>query len=703
MSLVNACRATIKLLFSGDTKRLIITTNYGLELIKNSVTQKELLDMEILGIFLLGDNGIFDNPDLNTHEVIFFVEDESNINDIYTTLPLCKANVCIHFYTPVTSDIARRIKIFDVNNIVCTVTSYALSIIPVSNHCAVSNKASILATMRYRPKKIAVQSGNTSDPLYKKTLSKINECASVSSIFERQNYDNSMLVALERSYDKIIPLLIPWRYESMLHYHKIKLQNYSGHSTDEFFIKNAYELYENVIRNIEIEKQKMETKISSNKSNKTASIASVASVQSTKFTESTEFNKPIKPPKPPTTQSAISILEQEKSNKMINKHIIALNQLSSLIKEEDVFVKSEEEQMAIIRKLSEEQKTQFKINRPVIAEAIYKSKPGSTSSNIIYYNYVPKIRLLIQKYINENPEMSEIYFYVGDYICYEEVAEVELFNKSSSKKIYLLSDSILDQWNYLASTYKNMTIEKPFKINKLISVDDAIVKKQNGNKSKLDDVQEKITKLESFPVVTFDEKIEKEQKSLSVQVSTMLMKEYDRLKIIIPTNKIEENNKNMEMMKLNKLTTRFKQLEQREKAISNRSNFPNYFDKIDQISEFDEETSYDRMKQSHDDGMTELLINQRGESIQNITQGIFDINKLSLELLLVVQEQALKLDTIEVNLLSSVELVKKGAEHIEEANNLDSSSMGLQQKIAFGLGVIATALMTGAGFKIANH
>lgn len=257
MSLVNVCRATLKSLFCGDTKRLIVTTSYGLELIKNSITQKELLDMEVLGIFLLGDNGIFSNPDLNVHEIIFFVEGEDNISDIYTALPLCQSNVYVHFYTPITADLAQRIKIFDVNSIVCDVTASALSIIPVSDYCAVSNKASILSAMRYRPKKVVVQSGQVSDPLYRKTISKINECASVCSIFEKQDRNDSMLVALGRSYDRIIPLLIPWRYESMLHFHKIKLQNHSGHCTDDFFVKNAYELYENVITNIETEKQKV--------------------------------------------------------------------------------------------------------------------------------------------------------------------------------------------------------------------------------------------------------------------------------------------------------------------------------------------------------------------------------------------------------------------------------------------------------------
>lgn len=73
MSLIDTYRGTLKSLFCGDTKRLLVTTEYGANLIKNVFTQKELLDMEILCISTLGDYGMFKQFKKNTHEVVFLL------------------------------------------------------------------------------------------------------------------------------------------------------------------------------------------------------------------------------------------------------------------------------------------------------------------------------------------------------------------------------------------------------------------------------------------------------------------------------------------------------------------------------------------------------------------------------------------------------------------------------------------------------
>ncbi len=675
ISLVNIYRSTLKSLFYNGNKRTIISTKYGHELIKNAFTQTELLEMEILGIFLFGDNGVFINSDINVHEFVFFVEGECDINNIYNTLPLCKTTVCIHFYTPINADLANRIKIFDVNEIVNEITASSISIISVSDHVAVSDKTSILAVIKSRPKKIVTPSGQASDPIITKITNKINECVSACNIYEKQD-PSIMVVGLERSYDKITPLIIPWRYESMLHFHKIKLQDYFGHCTDDFFSANAYELYENVIHNIEIEKAKVEKK------NFQANLQS---------------------------KSAIATLEIEKLNKMVNKHVDALNKLSSLIKKEDMFTKSEQEQSAIIRALSNKQKTDFLESRPVIAQIIYSAKPGPTQKGSVYYQHVPKIRTLIEKYTNENPTVAHIYFYVSDYICYEEVAEIEIFNRKSKKQqVFLLSDSILDQWNYLATTYKNITSDRIFRINKLVKCNEEQlkIKSKNTSKSRIDVIQEKVILLEKYPPVILDDKQEAEFNSLIKQVTKMLTTEYERLKTIITSNKIEENTKNMEIIKLNKLATRFKKLEMARDNRNNIKGLPNYFEKSDKYNaeiHKNQELIHMAAAEEYDDDMTEKLIEQRGKAINNIVEGIFDINKLSLELLLLVQEQSLQLDKIEVQLLTSEELVKKGTVYIQEADKTDQSTVGWQQKITLGLGVIATALMIGAGFKVAKH
>lgn len=691
MSLIHIYRTTLKTLFSNNDNKnkIVMTTNFGIELIKNSLTAKELLDLQILGIFLLEDNKFFYNPDLNKHEIIFFVENESNCNDIYRALTLCNSFVDIYFYTPVNIEIANRIRIFDVNNIVRTIFSSALSIIPVSDHCAINNKTSILSVIRYKPNKIMAVSEKKNSDYLTQVTSTIDNCVNMCSIYEREDNNNpSLLVCFERSFDTITPVIIPWRYESMLHFHNIKLENHLGHFTDEFFMNNAYELYENVINNIEVEIAKIKPKQTDKKANKNQH----------KF-------------------SAITVLENEKTNKIIKKHSLALIQLSALVREQHIFEKSEQEQNAILRNLTEKEKNAFTSERPEIAETIYSSKPcQGRSDSIIYYNYVPKIRTLVEKYIKENPNMKQYYFYVKDFITYEEVAEIELINKKYLKQnyeiqIYLLSDSILNQWNYLGMTYKNINSNTIFRINKLFILNSNSQLNQTDQTlcSSLESIKQKIKELESYPIISFDENIEKRSKVLSTQISSMLAREYEKIKSTSITNKIEENNKNIEIMKLNNLTTRFKKIEKKEEQYKTSNNENNFFEETNNShskndsKEISDNSVHNVMFQQFEMRDVERTLDNRKNAILNLTEGIHDINKLSLELSLLTEETALKLDSIEVTLLNSEEFIKQGTINLQKADESHSKSMGLQQKITLFLGMVATGVMTGAGFKISKN
>lgn len=65
-------------------------------------------------------------------------------------------------------------------------------------------------------------------------------------------------------------------------------------------------------------------------------------------------------------------------------------------------------------------------------------KNYQNNQNPIYMQYEPKIRDIMEKY-NETAEI--IYIYIKDFICYEEIYEIENFNKFSDTKFYLLSDN----------------------------------------------------------------------------------------------------------------------------------------------------------------------------------------------------------------------------------------------------------------------
>ena len=700
MSLINTYRTTLKTLFGSDgvkavDKKIIITTEFGIELIKNSLSATELFEMEIIGIFLLGDNGIFSNSQLNIYKLIFFVEDEKNITDISIALNMCKTNVDIHFYTPIEKNMAEKILLFDTDNKTQKITSSSLSMIPVGNHCMINNKTTVLSTIKFRPSHITIYQSTQStqstqsDQLEYLNL-KINECANLCTIYEKEDIDNILLIGLERSYDTLVHMLIPWHYESMLHFHNIKLPNQYDHLNDNFYRTNAYNIYGDVLEN-------MKNQIDLNKKH--------------------DKKK---------NSTALEILENEKMNKIIIKHYNTLNKLSEYIKNENILKKSEQEQKAIMRKLTEKELNEFKLERPQLVDAIYQSKEQKERfGSIIYDNYQPKIKLLIEKYIKEYPNIKQFYFYIKDFICYEEVCQVELFNnellkKNSNIRIYLISDNITNHWSYLANLFtQNVNSSKNiFRINTLY-----ISQNNNTTTDNIDlmnnpfgDVENKITELENTHIVTFDDNQEHKRKILKQQISKILISEYEKQKNIKTMNKIQENNKNINIMKLNKLTTRFKLIEEKEKKHKNTNidyfKKTNQFYPLDEIDEVDEtyqsKPTYDTdsnnfATKQFDMSRIEHFLDDRKNAILQITEGVQDIHKLSLELSLITEQTSLKLDEIEVSLLKSVDMVSKGAEELDNADSMHSKSMGIQQKITLALTLIATGLMTGTIFKFSHN
>lgn len=596
---------------------------------------------------------------------------------ISRSLPLCKTKVYINFYAPITKQIADKLLVFDIDDLIQDIVSSSLGFIPISNYAAVSDKTNIFPIMKKVPTRSVFPTvpGRTNSRIQSETSSKIQECVENCTLYERSN-ENTLLVALERSYDEITPLIIPWRYESMLHYHKLKIKNHSGHCNDRFFSENRYNTYEEVSKKV--------------------------------IKESGNVYKLTGP------KNAKEAIEHADAGKIVSKHADVLLEMKKLISDNNLLKKSEFEQRALIRDLSSAEKEYFLRENNILARKIYAGKEVTHNPNkSIYYQYVPKIREIIEEHTKTNTYQT-VYIYVKDYICYEEVAEVELFNKTSRVKVYLLSDSILDQWNYMGLVNKTIQKDNLFRVIRPTkirgsgsnSVSDTIPNLMS--KSNLDIIQDKIVVLENFPHVIFDDKKEKEFDRLFIEITNLLTKEYDKLKQYtdVKLNQLQENDKNIKLLKLNKLAARFKDLEYRKTAQKENSSasISKYFDDTDNYGGFGQSGQKSQMKQylldeTYDEVGTARYVDQRGEQIVKIAQDVHQINSLFLDLKRLAEEQNLLLDQIEVNVIDSADLTKQGTENIIQADKSHESVTSLQQKITVGLGIVTTILFGGVALK----
>lgn len=681
MSLINSYKLTVHGILKGSQKRILITTQFGFNLIKNVFSQKEMLDMEILGSFLIDDPSLYVS-EIFDHEIIYFIEN-GNENYVMKAYSKFKNNVYIHFYTPIEKYIINDIMSCDSNNLICDISYSWLGFIPISDHSAVGDKINILSLLKNRPDKIITEEDifyhpikyfdNFISGLHFKEKNKLY--IEKYALFEHI-LDDTLLITLERSFDKITPLLIPWRYESMLHFHKVKIQNHNGHCDDQFFIENRYKTYVTVLKNI-----------------------SVIQTSSEVYQEASKY---------------------ESKNKIIMKHIHTLNQLKMYIEQNKIMLKSELEQKAITETISNEEKVELKKVNEVLYELLYSSNIildnfGFNLENIfnqsfneslpIYFQHVPKIRSIIQNVTKNN--YSTVFIYVKDYICYEEVAEIELFNESNNGKIkiYLLSDSILDQWNYLATMHpdnynnynsynscNNYDINTMFRIYRPINLNH---KKKTVITTNYDNIEDKLIFLEKNHI-TFDEEKEKKCKLMDKELSILLMKEYDILKQINPKNKLEENDKNIKLIRLNKLSIRYKKIENRSNNIFEKVK-PLRFAKNPYINypEHDDINDGQLLLQQHN-----KMINERGEVIKEICKSITDVNSMMLELRILVETQGLKLDEIDMNIIKASELTQQGVKELEKTDEYQNNGTSITKYAINTLIGLITVFGIALGVKI---
>lgn len=684
MSLIDKYRATLYNLFKGDTIRILITNEYGFELITNVFSQKEMLDMEILGVFLLGDIDVFSKIKKTNYETIFFIQGENDFDLLSKSLSHCKTNIYVHFYTPINKIIADKTLVFDIEHLVQEITSSSLAFLPISDHVAISDKTNIFPILEKMPNEIKSISNTTNNSIlgsndtnYNQELlnevsSKLEECRTNCTLYEKGR-EETILVVISRSFDRVTPLIIPWTYEALFRYLKLTLENNTGHCNDKFFTENRFEYYSDVVEKIKKESILITNQYKNKSDNMT------------------------------------KLFEIQEIEKIINRHISLLQRIKTLLDENNILLQSELEQRALIRDLSNKDKEIFKMNYNLVADEIYSSNKMSFNSRVpIYYQNVPKIRSIIESF--SNCTYSNIYIYVKDYICYTEVAEIEKFNKRSNKKIYLLSDSIIDRWSYLGFVNKQIS-KNTFKINNYFSIKKSIVREPLINVDiklskmwDLDEIEEKVKKLEMIAnnKNIFDDKKIKEYEKLYTDVVNDISSEYEKFKNTSDDiNQLEKNYKNMKLLKLEKITCKFKKLEHKQKEDKEkiRSPLDDLFDDIEANNQNDQNFQVSKIE-NYDDVMTEKLINKRGEQILNIRKGVTEIQSMYIDLHRDLEMQNLMLDQVCVNLIKSSELTKKGTEELIIANDYDKKTMDWKQKIILILIILNILIWVCVGIVI---
>lgn len=523
----------------------------------------------------------------------------------------------------------------------------------VSDYCAFGDK--IFEAIQNEPTEII-----TTD---EKIRTKIRKLASQCIYRE----SNSKLVVLDRNYDKLIHRLIPWHYESMVHFHDIKILN--DGVDDIIYSEIRNKKFDEVIEYISKKIVELENK---------------------------KIDK----------NDAIQISDKLLKNKLYKKHNETLYGLSDFIKFNNIFVKSENEQRLVtICKKNAMQKINdigdrmknvmnktFQITQTSSKEDIQDINPEILSiatnmteknyqneQNAIYMQYMPKIRDIMEKY-NETAEI--VYIYVKEFVCYEEIYEVENFNKFSDTKFILLSDSCKNYWNYSYSSKINSEDKiNEFNIhidlNKNIYIDMYAELKEELNVLKNSFVDSK----------DYDHKI---VQSLINSLNNRITIEFKKIDEINVTNDILKNKKSYLMTQLRNITLELQKYTKKSEKYNVKikkkfdeellDNTQIQSQKLEQIN-LNEQTNY---------------IDQREKEINELYENITSMNKIFIDLNVIINAQDKIISNINENILKSSDFIKKANVELIEAREQIKKSNKFSAKLALG----GTLLTLGTLFRI---
>lgn len=480
---------------------------------------------------------------------------------------------------------------------------------------------------------------------------------------------NSKLVVLERNYDKLIHLIIPWHYESMIHFHDIKIINDGDddYVYNDIRCKRFDEAIEYISKNIkDIDKKN----IDKNDSN--------------------------------------LIAEHILKKKLYKKHHETLCGLSDIVKYNKFYIRSEEEQKiitlckkdslklisdigtkmknAIINTDKDEKINDqiFEINPEIMSIAINMTdKNIQNVQNPLVMQYLPKIRKIMDSY---NGSSDVIYIYVKDFVCYEEIIEVENFNKFSDTKFILLSESCKNYWyyHYTSKNNSNDVIEH-FDI-----YNDANKKINEEMYPELTDnlhlLKNSFVNSNDFDPTIIQNLINKINNDIAIEfkkLDSFVIENTDNA-----TSLILKNKKSRCLMKLRGFALELQKYTNKQKKYNNQ--------KLKKEQEKDEEEKEKTLSQTQIQDKEQLenqtnYIKQREKEINDLYQNISNMNKIFVDLNVIIEAQDVILNNINQNILSSKDSIIKGTSDIKKSVDYVKKSNDFNIKLAIGGTFVALA------------
>lgn len=519
--------------------------------------------------------------------------------------------------------------------------------------------------------------------------------------------NNSKLVVLERNYDKLIHLLIPWHYESMLHFHDIKLVNEGeeDYVYDEMRCMRFDKAFEHLKS---IEKEITDTEIDKNnpsaickyilkkkllKKHHDTMLAISCMVKYNNFLERSEEE-----------QKIITICEKD-SLKMIadvGKKMKDLFSKLALIPIPISIPKTEVKPQSETNGIDPQSETK-KINPEVMTIAA-NMKIGDKNTqnplNPMFMQYLPKIRKIMDNHDGE--ENGVIYIYIKDFICYEEIIEIEKFNEFSSKnggtKFILLSDTCKNHWNYHYTSEKDFNME----INHFDIYNDAdrklseeLYPEIKKNLDMLNNMFRNTSGFDSVAVKNMINKLHVEIANAYKKLDSFVIENENSATGSILKNKksrcrMELSNFALELQKSVKKQKRHddKMLEKEKKEKEEKE------DLLDKTSreQTQEQISQEQIAQQTD------YIKQREKDIKELHENIMLMNKIFVDLNVIIESQDVILNDVNQNILSSKDSIIKGNSEIKKTVEIVKKNNDFNVVMAI-TGVVASF---GAFVKIAK-
>ena len=669
MSFILKYKNTLKSILSSNTDKILIVDNASHEIIKRTFTSVEIIGMQIICVCNIND--VLSQEVCSNYTLLFFLSD-LHIDEITNIINNYTNTIHIYYCNHV-SPIISEILTNSIKKNVKSIYWCSLDFIPLSDYCVIGNK--VFDALIAKPIHVV----NNDDNIEKK-LTKI-----IKSGLYNGSRESVALVVLNRGFDKITPLIVPWTYESMLHFHNIKLTQ--TNSEDD----NLY----NSLRYLEYDK--------------------VIQIVNTLVTELKEPNK----------NDPLAMVNYAEKKSIIEKHIDALHRLNTHISQNNIFKKSELEQKMITIERSDVLKSIYDASKKTISFATnnklfgvnqiqqtdnttiqisldpeferfakvldISEKNYQSDDKPIFTQYIPKIKKIMEQY---DSKFEHVYIYIDSNITYREIAEVELFNRTSKSKFYLLSDNIKNYWEYNCFAHNEYYTENfkiiPIYISQKNITEDEVMQEITNNYI---DVTNEITNLKTLlgNPLKYDSAL---AKGIIEKVNDILKTKYSDIELINAITIIEKNKKAYQLIKIKEVSIEFKKWVKRYEEMEAKIHKMNKWE-IELHAEMEEESQkfMSQQKSITNDiyDHNAKIIDERLKEFQNIHTGLMNINKMYVDLNIIISAQAKILENVYDNIVRTDDFVKKATVELKSA--VTESKKGTK------LGMIA-AITTGCMFVL---